>query len=114
MPTEYAKNAKYFFNGFINRKITIAMKLNINKNLEKQYRVFTVVWGVGVRLLYGLELSRLTIFRHLPRPKIQRISRLQSRFGHVYWIYGENKLFCMKYNELDKEMMIYKMPTHFS
>ena len=76
----------------------------------KTYRTVTIIWWIGARLVYGLELLRLAIFCRLPRPKIQRLAKLACRWDRVNWVYQYNRLYCIKFNEVEEKVEIYKLP----
>ena len=76
----------------------------------KWYAAHTVVWWLALRILYGLDLSRLAIFRRLPGFNVQRVSPAQNRWGSSYWLFNGNKMHCLTYEKKYERITIRELP----
>ncbi len=68
-----------------------------------------VGWMVS-RLLYGVELSRLALFRHRPRVRVQWVRRSQTRWGLCQWLFIEDRAYCLSAKEHERLVFVTQLP----
>ncbi|MCR4439944.1 MAG: hypothetical protein QHJ34_11310 [bacterium] len=63
------------------------------------------------RLVYGFELSRLTIFRVRPTARVQWVRKAQSRWGVCRWFFAPEQTYCLSAGSKgDRQVVVAQLP----
>ncbi len=63
-----------------------------------------VISWLLTRLWWGIELSRLAIFRFKPRAAVSRIAPSQRELTISFWVFDRDTLYCV--NAADEQLLI--------
>ncbi|MFQ6003747.1 MAG: hypothetical protein ACE5KJ_08370 [Candidatus Zixiibacteriota bacterium] len=86
------------------------MKTIQDRSTKKKCALFVAISWLLARLWWGLEISRLTIFRVVPKAHIHYISRTHSILPPAHWAYARNRLYCVGFDEDEHALVIHELP----
>lgn len=82
-----------------------------SKKLKKRkFVLFIIISWLLARLEWTIELSRLAIFRILPKAQIHTVSRIAANLSFSYWTYNSERLSCMNFDSEREVFLIYELP----
>ena len=78
---------------------------------KRKFALFIIISWLWVRLKLTIEISRLAIFRILPKAQIQYVApRPSSLPPPTFWSYDNEQLSCMNFDKEKRIFIIHELP----
>jgi len=68
--------------------------------------VVALAGWLASRLMYGLEVSRLAVFRFPPGVRIQWVRRTPTRWGICQWLFTQGQAYCLSAPHEDNRRIV--------
>lgn len=87
-----------------------SIKTVLEKSPKKKCILFIIASWLSARLWWGFEVSRLAIFRVMPKARTHYVSRMQLMFPFASWVCSKNRLYCMSVDKAKDSLVIRELP----
>lgn len=86
------------------------MRAVSTRNPQRGRRLWLVTSWLIARLWYGLEMSRLAIFRMLPQARITHVSRQRLLLPPTSWVCDQPRHYCLTFRPPPERIVIVELP----
>jgi hypothetical protein len=81
-----------------------------DKPSSRRGRLWLVTSWLIARLWWSVEMSRLAVYRMLPKPRTSRVTRQQLLLPPTTWVCDEPRNYCLAMDEIARNIVILELP----